>query len=85
MNRSAGITIYQLIKLLKPFELVIDLEENNFDFTFIGNLKENKSEEIKIVDLNHAAQSINNTNNAFLKEILELYVFLGLFQVFVEP
>ena len=71
MNRSAGITIYQLIKLLKPFELVIDLEENNFDFTFIGNLKENKCEEIKIVDLNHAAQSINNTNNAFLKKILE--------------
>ncbi len=58
--------------------------ENNFDFTSIENLKE-KSEEVKIVDLNHAVQSINNTNNAFLKEILELYVFLGLFQVFVEP
>ncbi len=58
--------------------------ENNFDFTSIENLKE-KSEEVKIVDLNHAVQSINNTNNAFLKEILEGYVFLGLFQVFVEP
>jgi len=57
--------------LLKPFEIVFDLEENNFDFTFIGNLKENKSEEVKIVDLNHAVQSINNTNNAFLKKILE--------------
>ena len=50
---------------------MFDLEENNFDFTFIGNLKENKSEEVKIVDLNHAVQSIINTNNAFLKKILE--------------